>query len=1342
MKHLSRALHAAIALITAIIIHAADTRELTTILALNNNNGLSNSAVNTVYQDSDGLMWFGTWDGLNRYDGTSVSQYRHHNGDPSSLSHQVIRSISEEDARYLWITTDYGINRLDKLTGTFRQYFLDYKPEYIYRERSFTCHADRNGHIAASFFAEGLYLFNRDTESFTRVNIGNCKHQPKIVSLTFDEKDVLWALTTDNTVIRIEISGDNRATATHEIVLPHNHGAVTLLYDNNKYIWFSADGTLYNINIYDTNPCINDTRIPVDGNLLAACADNGQLLIGTSTGCYEVRSGKLIRYSGINASVLSIYKGSQGIIWIGTDGKGVYQQYRRPTFITCVEPAQYASDNNYPVRAILKDHNEKLWIGSKGGGLSQISHLGAIGLEQTVTFNVGTGRTSNSVLSMAQGKDRIWIGTDGSGLQYYDTNDGCLKHLDLSAAQPGKAIESVYCILQPDSATLYLGTSGNGLFKLTLNPRQNKVTDIINYLHTDARSIGSNIIYALADDGEFLWIATRGGGLSRMNKSTAEIDTYKTTPGNDSSICSNDIIALLKDSRGRLWVGTTSGISLLEDTKQKNPVFRTFDKNAGLPNTNIHSIKEDCNHEIWVSTSQGITKISADDMQTTSYFYEDGLQDNEFSDGAGFAAADGSALYFGGINGFNIIYPSRITNIDFMPKLIVNSVSTGDEPYIMTDNTIRASYKTSSIDIAFAVTDYIDNKKCHMYYRLEPQSLFNFKESKWISLGNGRNVTLSQLPSGTYKLSVKISNADQSWSEPRDFTIEISDPIWATWWALCIYLLLIIAIIRQTYKVKRTRLMIKHELELEKQEKRNKEEIHQAKLRFFTNIAHEFSNSITLIYGAVEQVLAKGTSDKNIKKQLLAIQSNAERMHHQIQELMEFRKAETGYLHVQLEKVDINELIKCTFDNFIDIAESKKINLGLTAESGQPVWITDRSMLEKVIFNLLSNALKYTPEGGYVTIATELAADNNLKIACTNNGPGIPPGELQNVFNRFTILDNFERKLSQGMYSRNGIGLALCKDLVTLMGGTITVSSEVDRFTSFTIMLPHHDESEISAVRPADGGLSIPLPYKPQNNLFDTKKPTILIIDDQKDICEMIKDILGDNYESLTASTGNEALHILEEKTPSLIICDIIMPEMDGIQFIGKIKANERTKYIPVIMLSSKSDIESRIEVLETGANMFINKPFHPHYLKVAVDNILQNHILMRQFSESASAYKELYNNTLVHKDDKSFIDKVIDILSKNYGDEDYDQDALARDMALTRIQLYRKLKKIANTTPGEFIRSYRMTQAEKMLRHTDKTIQEIMSDCGFHNKAYFYRLFQKVHNCSPKDYRNSNEPE
>lgn len=1319
-----------------------------------NNDGLSNSSVNTIFQDSENIMWFGTWDGLNRYDGTSFAQYRPIPGNEQSISNQIIRKIFEEDKHHLWIVTDYGINRFNKLSGKFTQHLLGYKDKYTFQENSFMCSSSNHGIIVASSYKSCIYVFNKKSESFYPLSIKGEHKTGNITELFFDEKNFLWIQNENGEILRFAIE-QTAHTATASLMnrfkLPE--GVKKIIYDKDKNIWFAKNNTLYYIDTYSKQLEVNNTNIQIEGILNCVFATENELHIGTTTSYVTIKDGKISRKLNGEASVLSIFKGSQNITWIGTDGKGIYQRYNKPNFLTLINSQRMPQLKNFAIRALVKDNTGNIWVGSKGGGLSKISYLGATGLEKIQNFNVGSGLTNNSILSISKSAgNNLWIGTDGYGLYYYSADENRIRQLQFKGTGNPEQIYSVYSILQTDPQTLYLGSSGGGLLKLGIDA-QNNITNIeqFRYKEGERGTISSNIVYAIIEDGSYLWIGTRGGGLNRFDKRNNNFTTYKNKSTQVNSLSSNDVISLHKDLKGRIWVGTTSGLNLIEKMSGDKISFKRFNEGDGLPNTNIHAIQEDSQDNIWVSTSNGLARIEPEEFKINSYFYEDGLQDNEFSDGASFATSDRTELYFGGINGFNIIHPSMIGARKFMPTLLLNRILVDNSELPMpgnnSDEKIAVSYQTGSIALGFSVPDFVDNKSCQIAYQLVKKTILgkNKLQKEWINPGQNKHIILNKLNPGDYTLYVKYCNADQVWSnEPFKMSIAVTPPLWETWWAILLYILFMIGGSILFYYFKKYKMSMNHKLELEKREIIKKEEIHQAKLKFFTNIAHEFSNSITLIYGSIEQIFINNNIDPKSRKQLVSIKRNAERMHEQIQQLMEFRKAETGHLTIRPERVDVAEMIKYTLDNFIDAADSKKINIRLDLQENIPAWIIDRGMLEKIIFNLLSNAMKYTPINKQITIGLKVSEENKLILTCTNSGAGIKPENLSQIFNRFQVLDNFESKLSQGLYTRNGIGLAMCRDFATLLGGTITVDSRVDEYTTFTVALPQGDEMKVINIAETDKNISsVVEPFKETDDSQENKNVTILIVDDQEEIRKLITEVLsGEGYRMFSASNGKEALDAVHNHIPDLIICDIIMPEMDGITLLKILKETNDTRHIPVILLSSKSDIENQIIGLETGANIFISKPFHPKHLKAAVKRVLGNNSIIKAFADTPQAYKEKYNNQLINKGDKELIDRIIELLQENSGDESYNQDSLADDLLISRVQLYRKMKQITQKTPGDFIRNFRIKQAERMLITTDKTVQEIMNECGFRNKAYFYREFAKIHNCSPKDFRTQSNKE
>ncbi|WP_455497609.1 two-component regulator propeller domain-containing protein [Coprobacter sp.] len=1305
------------------------------MLRLSNNDGLSNSSITTIFQDSYGLIWIGTWDGLNVYNGAEFESFRSNRQNSSCISNPVIRQIFEEDKGILWITTDYGINRFHISSKKFQPFYLGYKNKETFREHSFLAARNSTGLILAASYKSGIYKFNPTTEKLEIFQLPGI-NKYNITQLFFDSSDYLWIINDKNEIFRLKIESDI-VTETRQIVPPANF--IHLCYDKKEKIWLQYEN--YRLGYYSIQTeKFSDWNTKVYGELNEVSETETNILFATNIGLVQYDKQKKTESTQLNGiPVLSIYSGTQDILWVGTDSQGIFRILPPQNYFNSFTKDNIPELGNYAVRAIFKDSENKLWIGSKGGGLISITYLGAT-LQQVRKFTTNNGLINNSVLSLAQGINKdFWIGTDSKGLNYYSFTEKKIKSLKPNVFFNTQQIYSVYALLQSDDSTLWVGTSGNGLFKLTISRSPKGEYDVRSYKHYkynshDNNGINNNIIYSLTMEGDsVLWIATRGGGVNRMNIKQENFTAYKNDESNTNTISSNDVICLYIDQKKQIWAGTTAGLNLImQDNKEIR--FKRYTEKEGLANSNIHGILEDRNHHIWISTNKGISRMNTEQEQFVHYFHDEGLQDNEFSDGASLSSSGSRELYFGGVNGFSVFHPDQIGLSNYNPPLYLNSfkIDNADQPLDLNyKEGYPVSYKSNSLTFHFSILDYITNNKCEMAYKVIRDGE---KQPNWIHIRNNRDIILSNLIPGNYKLTVAYTNSDNQWNKDSfSFPFQITPPWWKSAYAYTVYTLLIFLFAYFIFRFQKYRLKMRHNLELEKLETQKKEEIHQAKLRFFTNIAHEFSNSITLIYGPCERMMsAPDLSEKN-RNYLSVIKKNAERMRSQIQQLMEFRKAETGHLSLHFEPVDIPELIKYTLDNFLDIADQKRIETQLNIQPDIPFWIVDRDALEKVIFNLISNAFKYTPENGKITIELNINEKNELCFSCTNSGTGIEPQNIPLMFNRFKVLDNFENQLSKGIYTRNGIGLAMCQDLIKLLHGNITVNSKINEYTTFTVTISPDNKADDPVQEKIPVTRSIPVSQtKP-----DKKSKNILVIDDQKEIRQFIIETLN-AYSVTEAENGQEALEKISRLLPDLIICDVLMPVMDGLTFLQQIKSDIATKHIPVILLSSKVSVESQIQGLETGADMYLGKPFHPAHLQAAVERMLGNKEIVRNYMESPLAYAEQFNGKLIDKHDKEFMNKAIEYLFHNLDNETYNQDSLSQDLAISRVQLYRKIKKLTDRTPADFIRSFRLQEAEKLLRTTSKTVQEIMTDCGFRNKAHFYREFAKLYHATPKEYRKT----
>jgi len=1329
------------------------------IVNLTNNDGLSNSSINTIYQDSSGLIWFGTWDGLNVYNGRDFKTYKPDPGNNQSISNNIIRDIVQEQKSIQWIATDRGINRLDTRKNTFDRFFTDNGNQTIFSEHSFFIARNSSSLIFASIYAQGIFYFNNKTHQFEHLKAVPNLRSKKIF---FDLDDNLWVYTEEKVLFKIVFKKGKSQTPVVENVVQFQHvkNIESVFYHSNNEIWMqTTDGRFFSYRISEGVLTELPLRTEKTGVLRALLFMDGSQLWGTANGLYRYDLKTNVVESVLpNVSILSLIAGTQQIVWVGTDTQGVWQlSPSREKFHTYSNENIPAFGKN-AVRTFFEDRNRTLWVGTKGSGIYTFNHK-ADNQELQVQqhFTSANGLLNNSVFTIVEGQEsEYWIGTDGRGINYYDTRNQKMCTLSVPDSLLRKVnLSSVYSILPTDNNILWVGTSGYGMYKLEID-RSTRPYSINNYKQyiykNNHSSISNNIVYSIIrDDAAHLWIATRGGGLNRFNRQTEQFQNFRFSSNSSNFISSDDILCLYKDTKGTLWAGTSMGLNKLIRFEKGSPIFTRYTEREGMPNNTIHGILEDKEHNLWLSTNKGMAELVQNhtNSRIVSYFKKDGLQNNEFSDGAAYESPYSHQFYFGGISGFNLFNPLEITHSSYIPSLIldaffVDNIETNFSDYLTlkhAEQTLILSYKIKSFSFKFIPLDYLSGSKCEISYLLE-----GFQKD-WIQLGTSNTIVFTNLPTGKYLLKVRCSNADKIWSE-KYFSLPIimQPPWWASSSAYICYFILFVGLFFLIQRFVRNQITARNNIQLKELEKQKLEEIHQAKLRFFTNIAHEFSNSLTLIYGPCEQLLRTHAADGLTRKYINIIKSNSERMQTLIQQLIDFRKAETGHLRLEIERVYIPELVRFVLDNFMEILEQKRIQLTLDFNPKTFHWQTDRDSIEKIVFNLVSNAVKYTPEEENITVLVDTKRDR-LFIRVTNTGVGIKKEYQQTIFDRFEVLDRFEMQVSKGIGTRNGIGLALCKNIVEVLQGTIEVQSDGETYTTFVVSLPEQlIDKTIAPKKQGEKSISTSAlilnefeqAEKIRISIPDTEKEgMIMIIDDEKEIRELLNDFLGSRYEIAEAANGREAIELMRIRMPLLIVCDIIMPIMNGVDFVKVMKEQELTRHIPIILLSSKSSVESQIEGLEVGADAYLNKPFHPRHLEAIIESLLHRNKAILEYSESTYAALEQYEGKLIHKEDKELMLRITRIIHEQIDNDSLTLDFIASETALSKMQLYRKMKDLIGQTPTEYIRSIRLKQAEKLLKSTNKTVQEIMYNCGFNNKAYFYREFAKKYHLTPKEYRN-----
>ena len=1307
--------------------------------SINNVDGLSNSSVTCIRQGSDHRVWIGTWDGLNVYDGRDIRTYKYSPSDDNTISNNIIRNILEQRPGIVWIATDNGINRIDTGTGRIGRLFGQDGMNPA-EEGAFKIAEAAGNTVFCAVNRYGLSYYDEDASKMMPLNIpGADVYEVKDIC---GSGDCLWILDRTGSLFKVALAGGKEGVEVRKVETPasgERYSGLFALKDHiaavdaglNLWLFDSSDGSLAG-----KIQAVNGGH---SGTVTSVAENDTSLFIafsGGGLGQYLYKTGELAEIDEFSGkSVLSVMSGTQNTLWLGTDGEGVIVRYPWHRNFNIVYGRNISQDMTRPVRCFFKDGQGNLWVGTKGSGIFCLD--GNYGFLRHIS--VSDGLSDNSVYCLAEGPDdTILIGTDGKGIDICNPVSGEIYPLDISLMEKGGDVfSSVYCLAYDGrTRTLYAGTSGYGLVQMVIENREGgryQVVEYVNYLNGNGsgNSLGSNIVYSILPDNDWntLWIGTRGGGLARLDTDSRKIKRFVHNPKSDGSLSSNDVLSLAMDGNGTLWIGTSYGLNEMTADGSGKTYFQRYDETGGLPNNTIHGILPE-NDILWISSNNGICRFSPGDIRATNYTVRDGLQNNEFSDGAYYKSPDGT-FFFGGIAGFNWFSPGSITWRSFTPSISItdfriSNKSIGNLSGL--EDGITLGYDQRTFSISFVALDFINNLNCEYAYMLDG---FN---KEWVMAGSSYNAVFADIPPGKYTFRVKSTNSDKIWCDNElSFPIKIRYPWWLQWWSCCIYVCLMAALVFAVWRIVRMKIDLSRIILTERLEKQKEKEIHEAKLDFFTNVAHEFCTPLTLIYGPCEKLLEDSRLDGKSAEYIKTIRANASRMQGLITELMDFRKADTGHIPVRYERLDIPGLLKGVAENFSEFGSDGGISLSLSVDVPGP-FVSDRTCIEKIFFNLVSNAYKYTPEGGKISVFARLSEDGSLLFRTDNTGKGIKPEDISMVFDRFRILDNFERQMSKGNMVRNGIGLAMTKDLVTLLGGEISVESELDGLTSFIISLPPGQAPE--AVCPPGKSNEN---FEPQSDLQQgggaVDKPVLMIVDDEMQILDFIAGIFSDKYRILSAKNGRDALELMRHHRPDIILCDIVMPEMNGYEFVSEMKGNPYTANIPIVFLTSKSAMDDHIQGYEQGVEAYIPKPFHPKHLQAVIDRIVRDRQSLKSYYNSPLAHSDLYEGTYVDEEDKHFMMAFTNMAERSFSEET-DLDAMAEAFAMSRIQLHRKVKELTGTSPGEYVRSLKLKQAAHLLRTTSLTVLEVMYRSGFNNKSYFYKEFQKKFGCAPKKFR------
>ncbi len=865
----------------------------------------------------------------------------------------------------------------------------------------------------------------------------------------------------------------------------------------------------------------------------------------------------------------------------------------------------------------------------------------------------------------------------------------------------------------------------------------------------------SNYFFAMHRDSEGnVWLGNRGSGVYGMEG--GELKHIDAPDTGDYNLV-NDVFTL-HECNDVMWAGTNGGLVGM-GADGKAYYISTAE---GLPNNIVRALQSDEKNGLWIATNNGLARMDSTFTKMDSYGLSNGLLVTEFCDGASYRSED--RLYFGGMNGWVEVSrnPSYRSHDNYMPALYFVNLKSPKSNIVLLDDayrlmeseeeggrnglSVKLGQGESNFAIQFTAMDNVAPDDYRYLYRLDSS-----EEGQWMDNGSLNTVSFSNLRYGRYTLYLKYVNLTTgAESEPVGMDIFISPYWWQTAAMKCLYWILLAAAVVFGVAMMNRRMKRRHDNNLKALEQQHKEELYEEKLRFLTNITHEFCTPLTLIYSPCERILEHEGTDEFVRKYVKLVKKNANRLNELIQEVIDYQRIETKHQQLYVQRCNLSEFMRETCELFVDMAEKNRLNFIQDIEPGIH-WNMDMRCIPNVVYNLLSNAVKYTPRGGTIKVSFAVLSESQIEIRVYNTGMGIREEDRQRIFDRYQILDNGEERSAAGL-ARNGLGMAICHSSVKMLGGTISINSEVGEYAEFVVtlpLLPLSKENEQMGVKDAAplflqnaelvkrqesdeaiaDGTSVE--FGPDKSLS-----SILVVDDNVDVLFLLKEILSHSYNVEIARNVEEALECLRISTPQLIITDVMMPEKDGMQLIRQIKQNKHTMHIPLVILSARNTVDDMTEGVQIGADAYIGKPFNAQYLLAVVERLIESRKDMQQYyNSSASAYSYV-NGQLLKQEDKGFLYKLEEYVEANLSDASLDAEAIADAMNVSVRSLYRRLKELNHPSPNVYVKERRMEKVVRLLKTSDLSIQEIIYECGFNNRAHFYKDFGQRYGMTPKEFR------
>ena len=1277
---------------------------------------ISNQKVRFIYTSTDSTVWVGTDKGLNLLSKEDIKAKTYH------FQHFFINlsfnSAIELNDR-LWFGSDYGILEYNKLSGTFTVLDTTNIPSLPQNEIHHLYLSD-NGLVIAALQNEGVLVYNPKNQKWQTIKT----HGRSILDVYFDRHNNAWITAKELGLTRLDLDD---LTSHFYNLTEKSYQSIT---DLERHVFYEDK----------------------DDNLWIGLHGSGLRLYNHIKDEFTGYTNNIKDPNSLSSNIVhSIIEDASGILWLGTGQfKGGMEKVIKynPAFKHLTVQKNPVQINDNVVRSLAQDRNGCIWMGTKSGELHVINKDHSA----LHTFKSFKGKIDNpgniNIYSIYIDENQyIWLGSKGEGLlvstsplpkspnQYKNLRFKQYKHQEEDSTS--LCSSKIYSIAKGAANTIWIGTFESGISKVTVNDINN--LKFTNYNTTNTNLSNDLVRYMMVDNDSNLWVATSFGlnllHADSLKNNRINFNTYYHSPNNKNSISYNDIVIIREDSKDRIWFGTFGGgVNYLQLPISDTLKFKTISSQQGLSNDVVFSIEEDNEGMIWFGSENGLSRYNSLQNSIEVFNEYNGLSFNNFSESTSIKLTDGQ-LFFGGYQGVEVISPQLIqppkyqnnielTNFQLFNKdVIVGADKSPLQKNISYTNEIKLLHHQSSFSIEYSALDFRDPNKIQYAYMLE-----GF-DPDWVLVNHQTKATYTNLKPGDYTFKVKCTSSTGKWYPTgRNLSITITPPWWQTRLALLAYIILAILtyfVIRQiVWRINRYR----KELDLEKT-------VNSLKLKFFTNISHEIRTPLTLILGPIDDLLHQDIQDIEVSRQLKIIRKNANRMLQLVNQLLDFRKVQNNKMSLKVEPIELNSFTQGIYESFIPLANHKGIFYTFKShDTPIDIW-ADKTKLDSIIYNLISNAIKFTPEGKKVVVTVLVDSSSSMaQIKVMDQGPGIRDKDLSDIFSRYTIL-------SGNNQAGTGIGLSLAYELAKLHGGNIELSSVVNQGSSFWMSLPldsdkilnlaHVQKKQLSSSdSQIDHHLEFDIIEDKNNTSENLNQPnsTVLIVEDNLEIANYLKSALNSTFNCLVAANGVEGIRLAKQENPDVIVTDIMMPQMDGLEMTKLLKEDFSTCHVPIVMMTAKTDVQDQITGIETGAEAYITKPLNIKYLKAVINTFSQQRqLIIAKFRNN----KTIDPKTLkINFKDEEFLKKLVEYIEENYS-SDLSVEVLSSHCCVSRTVLYNKVKGLTGLSPLEFVRQIKLKIANQLLVK-GYSVSEVAFKVGYNDIKYFSKLFKKQYGYPP----------